>query len=56
MSVLCTDEFMTAIKMNMPWKLVFPNYEKYPTEYKMNWNGDLKAWTSLIDNDESMVI
>ena len=44
MSVLCTDEFMTAVVMDMPWKLVFPNYEKYPLDYKEYWNGDIKSW------------
>ena len=56
MSVLCTDEFMGAIKLDMPWKLVFPNYEKYPNEYKTNWNGDLKSWISLIDDEESIMV
>jgi len=55
MSVLCTDEFMTAIKMDMPWELVFPNYEKYSTEYKANWNGNLKAWIDLIDSEDATV-
>ena len=55
MSVLCTDEFMTAVKMDMPWELVFPNYEKYSTEYKANWNGNLKAWTDLIDSEDAVV-
>ena len=49
MSVLCTDEFMMAVKMDMPWELVFPNYEKYSTEYKAYWNGDLQSWISRFD-------
>jgi len=48
MSVLCTDDFMAAVVMDMQWKLVFPNYEAYPSEYKEHWNGDLHSWMSLI--------
>ena len=55
MSVLCTDDFMTAVMMDMPWRLVFPNYAAYPTEYKEQWDGDLGAWMSLISklNDDT---
>ena len=56
MSVLCTDEFMTAIKMDMPWKLVFPNYEKYSTEYKTYWNGDLDSWVKTCGKEDALVI
>lgn len=44
MSVLCTDEFMIAVAMDMPWKLEFPNYEAFPSWYKNQWNGNLKSW------------
>jgi len=56
MSVLCTDDFMTAVAMDMPWDLVFPNYEAYPALYKKHWTGDLEAWKSLfaeIDTSEN---
>ena len=56
MSVLCTDEFMLAIKMDRSWQLVFPNYEQYPSEYKANWNGDLATWMSIIDSEDSVVV
>ena len=47
---------MTAVAMDMPWGLVFPNYEKYSTKYKANWNGDLKAWIALIDSEDATVV
>ena len=49
MSVLCTDDFMTAVAMDMPWKLIFPNYEKYPTEYKAYWDGNIQSWIARFD-------
>ena len=48
MSVLCTDDFMAAVMMDMPWNLVFPNHEAYPVEYKEHWDGDLQSWMSRI--------
>ena len=48
MSVLCTDVFMTAVVNNKPWKLVYPNYEKFPDDYKEKWNGDLQGWIQHI--------
>ena len=51
MSVLCTDEFMTAVKMDMPWQLVFPNYEKYSLDYKSHWNGDIQSWIKNFNAD-----
>lgn len=60
MSVLITDEFMTAVKNNQPWNLEFPdieaNIEKYPhlkekhkettikEIYKKIWDGNIKKW------------
>ena len=41
MSVLCTNQFMEAVKKDKPWILKFPNYEKYPTEYKKHWDGNI---------------
>ena len=52
MSVLCTDEFMTAVIDDAPWELVFPDHEKYPKEYKSSWDGDLDAWKSLIGGND----
>lgn len=48
MSVLCTDTFMNAVINNKPWKLVYPNYEKFPEDYKEVWNGDLQGWINHI--------
>lgn len=44
MSVLITDEFMSAVENNQPWKLEFPDYETVPDIYKKEWDGNLKAW------------
>ena len=54
MSVLCTDEFMTAVIDDAPWELIFPDHEKYSKEYRSSWSGDLDAWKSLVGaNDEN---
>ena len=50
MSVLCTDDFMTAVAADLPWSLVFPNYEDFPALYKEHWNGDLDAWMKVCEN------
>ena len=55
MSVLCNDEFMTAVIDDAPWELVFPDHERYPKQYKNSWNGDLDAWKSLIGEIDSSV-
>ena len=34
MSVLVSDEFMTAVEKNLPWNLEFPDYENAKEEYK----------------------
>jgi ribonucleoside-diphosphate reductase alpha chain len=48
MSVLCTDDFMNAVKNDLPWELVFPNYTDYPKEYKEIWDGDINEWVSKV--------
>ena len=50
MSVLCTDDFMTAVAADLPWSLVFPNYEDFPALYKEHWNGDLDAWMKVCED------
>ena len=55
MSVLCTDAFMSAVENDEPWKLVFPNYEKYNKEYKQTWDGNLLAWKKLIGKKDATV-
>ena len=55
MSVLCTDAFMSAVENDEPWKLVFPNYEKYNKEYKETWDGNLLAWKKLIGKKDATV-
>lgn len=42
MSVLCTDEFMEAVKQKQPWILEYPDTTSFP--YKKEWDGDLAAW------------
>ncbi len=54
MSVLCTDDFMSAVLMDAPWQLVFPNYEKYPKAYKDTWDGNINKWEE--DKDEDAVV
>ena len=44
MSVLVSDEFMTAVEKNLPWNLEFPDYENAKEEYKKFWDGDLSSW------------
>ena len=44
MSVLVCDDFMTAVENKAPWNLEFPDYIKAPEEYKLYWDGNLKAW------------
>lgn len=47
MSVLITDDFMEAVKNNQPWNLEFPDYDTHPTEYKKEWDGNIKKWKAL---------
>lgn len=44
MSVLITDDLMTAVKNNDKWNLEFPDYEEHREEYKKYWNGNIKEW------------
>ncbi len=44
MSVLVSDDFMSAVENNLPWNLEFPNYSIAKAEYGKYWDGDLKAW------------
>lgn len=44
MSVLVSDEFMSAVENSFPWNLEFPNYEIAKADYKKYWDGNLKAW------------
>jgi len=41
MSVLMTDDFMTAVEKNLPWNLEFPIVSD---TYKKEWNGNLGEW------------
>lgn len=44
MSVLVSDDFMTAVSNNLPWDLEFPDYEIAKADYKKYWDGNIKAW------------
>src|SRR3989338_1308683 len=44
MSVLVSDDFMTAVENNKPWNLEFPDYEKNKDDYRKYWDGNLNAW------------
>ena len=46
MSVLITDEFMEALQNDQPWDLEFPDYEHYSSQYKKEWDGNIKLWKS----------
>jgi len=46
MSVLVTDDFMNAVENNLSWNLEFPDYETNSTEYKKEWNGNIREWKS----------
>ena len=41
---------MEAVKKDKPWILKFPNYEKYSTEYKKHWDGNILKWEQIIQS------
>lgn len=47
MSVLVTDDLMHAVENNLSWDLIFPDYDVNPTEYKNEWDGNIKKWIDL---------
>lgn len=44
MSVLVTDDFMSAVSTNSSWNLEFPNIDIDIDRYDNEWDGDLKKW------------
>lgn len=44
MSVLLSDDFMTAVKNDDKWDLIFPDYEKNSTLYDKEWDGNIDKW------------
>jgi ribonucleoside-diphosphate reductase alpha chain len=42
LSVLITDEFISAVKKHKPWKLIFPD-TTHPN-YDEEWNGNIDSW------------
>ncbi|MFC1775069.1 adenosylcobalamin-dependent ribonucleoside-diphosphate reductase, partial [Nanoarchaeota archaeon] len=43
-SVLISDRFMHAVKNDLDWDLVFPDYESFDGDYENEWDGDLQKW------------
>jgi ribonucleoside-diphosphate reductase alpha chain len=46
MSILCSDEFMNAVKEHKSWDLKFPDYENCKELYNKEWDGNIKSWES----------
>ena len=46
MSVLCDDDFMTAVKDNKPWNLKFPDFSANKELYNKEWDGNIYLWES----------
>ena len=48
-SVMISDDFMTALKHDQYWNLEFPDYENptYSEIYHQTWAGDLQAWKKM---------
>lgn len=44
MSVLVSDDFMNAVKNNLPWNLEFPDYEDNIEIYDDEWDGNIQVW------------
>lgn len=44
MSVLCTDEFMSAVENHKPWSLIFPDFDEDKNLYNKEWDGNIKLW------------
>ena len=47
-SVMISDKFIDAVKHNLNWDLVFPDFENISKQiYNDNWNGDIEEWKKL---------
>jgi len=46
MSVLITDDFMNAVKNNLEWKLIYPDFDAIKETYDKEWDGNIKKWIS----------
>lgn len=44
MSVLVSDDFMTAVEGHQPWRLEFPDHDIAKESYDKYWDGNLKSW------------
>jgi len=47
MSVLITDEFMSAVKADYDWTLYYPDFESQKELYKEEWDGNWEKWEKL---------
>ena len=43
-SIMISDNFIKAVKKDLDWHLVFPDYKKHKKEYDAEWTGDLNKW------------
>lgn len=44
MSVLINDRFMSAVKNNEPWELVYPDLDADKLAYDSTWDGNIDKW------------
>jgi ribonucleoside-diphosphate reductase alpha chain len=44
MSILVSDDFMSAVEKGQPWNLEFPDYETAQEAYNKYWDGNLSGW------------
>ena len=45
-SVVLSDEFLSAVENNNYWELKFPDYSRDKKTYDVEWDGDINKWES----------